>query len=84
MNGSEPRYSREYVEIMTSIENVRTRLEALDGVLRTIEKRLDLFETQCNDNRMAIANIRGAAVILGGLAGSAVAAVMRLLFDRLA
>jgi chromosome segregation ATPase len=83
MNGSEPRYNREYVELQTSLERIRTRLDHIDTLLREIHERNLEVQRQVEQNRADISGIKASAALLGGLAGSLLAVLSRLFFlDR--
>lgn len=77
MEESGPRYSREYVDVMTSLEHIRTRLQSIDATVQSIQGHLDEHEKQCTQNRMDVARIKTSAMIVGGLAGSVVAGLIR-------
>lgn len=81
MNGSEPRYSREYVELRTSLEHIRTRLQSLDSSIRTMESTFTDFEKLFTRNRMEVASIKTIAVVMGGIAGSVVAGLFKWFFQ---
>jgi len=80
MNGSEARYNSEYVEIQTSLEHIRTKLESIENSVGQTQQTLAEFHEQMDKNRSDIAGIKSAAAILGGLAGTFVAVLSRFLF----
>lgn len=82
MNRSEARYSREYVELRTSLEHIRTRLQSVDAKVSHIEQAFSEFESQFTKNRMEVANIKTVAVLMGGIAGSVVAGLFKWFFTQ--
>ncbi len=80
MNGSEAKYTSEYVELKTSLEHIRTKVVDIETVVRDIHGSLSSIREQMSRNRMEIASIKATAAIVGGLAGSLFAIFMRLFF----
>lgn len=81
MNGSEAKYNHEYVEIQTALEHIRTKVEFLEAVLRDFPQIVLDLRSQIEKNRSEVATIKSTALILGGLAGSFIAAFFRFLFN---
>ena len=77
MNGSEPQYSSEYVEIITALENIRTRIESVEFILRESHQEYIKLTEQVNRHRTELAGIKASAAIIGGLAGSIIGIITR-------
>lgn len=77
MNGSEPKYSSEYVEIITALENIRTRIESVESILRESHLESIKLTEQVNRHRTELAGIKASAAIIGGLAGSVIGIITR-------
>jgi chromosome segregation ATPase len=73
MNGSELKYNREYVEIQTALEHIRTKLESIESGVGMIYQELDALSTQSAKNAADITTIKSTAGIIGGIAGSCIA-----------
>ena len=80
MNGSEAKYTSEYVELKTSLEHIRTKIENLEIIIREIHRSFTELSTELNHNRSEIAGIKASAAVVGGLAGSLIAVFSRLFF----
>lgn len=77
MNESETKYSREYVEIITALENIRTRIESVEMILRESHQESLKVTEQVNRHRTELAGIKATAAIIGGLAGSILGVISR-------
>jgi hypothetical protein len=77
MNETEPKYSREYVEIITALENIRTRIESVETILREAHQESIKLSEQVNRHRTELAGIKASAAILGGIAGSVLGVLSR-------
>lgn len=80
MNAPETKYSREYVEIKTSLEHIRTKLENIESFVHDIHKSNTVLTEQVGKNRVEIASVKATAAIVGGLAGTILAIILRFLF----
>ncbi|RJP22766.1 MAG: hypothetical protein C4527_21345 [Candidatus Omnitrophota bacterium] len=80
MNGSDAKYTSEYVELKTSLEHIRTKIVDIEMVVRDIHSSLTDLREQINLNRMEIAGVKATAAIVGGLTGSLIAVFARLFF----
>ncbi len=78
MNGSEPKYSSEYVEIQTSLEHIRTKLGSIEHAVRDIHHAYIDLSQKVERNRIDIAGVKAGAAVAGGLAGTVFALVSRL------
>lgn len=77
MNGSEAKYSSEYVEIQTSLEHVRTKLEVIEQSERDIQlSYLELLK-KVDKNQTDLAGVKATAAIAGGVAGSLIMILIR-------
>ena len=81
MNSSEPKYMSEYVELKTSLEHIRTKIENLEITVREIHRSFAELNAEVNKNRSEIAGIKASAAVVGGLAGSLFALFSRLFFS---
>lgn len=80
MNGTERKFTQEYVELKTSLEQIRTKIENIEILLREYPKVLTELRSQINNNRSDLSSIKGSAIVFGGLAGSLFALATRYLF----
>ncbi len=80
MNAPETKYSSEYVEIKTSLEHIRTKLESIESFVHDIHKTNTELTGQVGKNRVEIASVKATAAIVGGLAGTILAIFLRFLF----
>lgn len=79
MNGSEQKYSREYVEIQTSLEHIRTKIGDMESILRGMNESSVRLNAEVNRHRSDIAGIKATAAVAGGLAGSVIAFLAKFL-----
>ena len=79
MNGSDVKYTSEYVEIQTSLEHIRTKLENIEHTLRDIHHAYISLAQKVERNRIDIAGVKAGAAVVGGLAGTLFALLSRLL-----
>lgn len=77
MNGSEPKYTSEYVEIITALENIRTCIESVEMILRESHQESIRLTEQVNRHRTELAGIKASAAVIGGLAGSIIGIITR-------
>lgn len=77
MNDTEAKYSREYVEIITALENIRTRIESVEMILRESHQESVKLTDQVNRHRTELAGIKATAAIVGGIAGSVLGILSR-------
>lgn len=80
MNGSDVKYTSEYVEIQTSLEHIRTKLDIIDRTLGDIQQSYAGLLVKVEQNQLDLAGVKATAAIFGGLAGSLLTAVLRLFF----
>lgn len=80
MNGSEAKYNREYVEIRTTLEHIRTKLEAVEDTVATLPPALRELRVGIEQNRCEISALKSTSAILGGLAGAFLSVFTRILF----
>lgn len=78
MNGSQPQYNAEYVEIQTALTHIRTRLETIEQSIRHIHQQIGELSASINQNRIDIASVKATAAVFGGLAGTMIGFVTRL------
>ncbi len=81
MNESEAKYTREYVELRTTLEHIRTKLEIMDKTIRDIHITQAEYHKQVEKNRNDLAGVKATATLLGGFAGTLFAIVTRMLFS---
>ncbi len=79
MNASETKYTSEYVEIKTSLEHIRTKLESIESFVHDIYNVNAELSEQIGKNRVEIAGVKATAAIVGGLAGTIIAVLLRFL-----
>jgi len=83
-------FSSEYVELKTELRDlagvfkadlakVLAKLESLEHYIRDIQRETARLENQVQSNREAIGALKGAASLLGAVAGTAVSLVVRFL-----
>ncbi|MBN2326320.1 MAG: hypothetical protein JXR73_04135 [Candidatus Omnitrophica bacterium] len=81
MNGSEAKYSSEYVEIQTSLERIRTKLESIESAARDLQlAQLDLLR-KVEETQTGLAGVKATAAVFGGVAGSLIAVLLRFLLS---
>ncbi len=81
MNGSDARYTTEYVEIQTSLEHIRTRLESIECSVRDIhQSNIDLYN-KVDNSRVDLAGVKATAACVSALVGSLIAVVLRVFFS---
>ncbi len=80
MNEKDRLYSVEYVEIKTSLEHIRTKLESIEHAAQHTHHTLEEFHKQMDKNRSDIAGIKAVSAVIGGLTGSLVAILSRIVF----
>lgn len=78
MNGSELKYTSEYVEIQTSLEHIRTKLEGIEQSVRNVQLTYLELLKKVDNNQIDLAGIKATAAIAGGAAGSLIALLFRL------
>lgn len=81
MNGTDTKYTSEYVELKTSLERIKTKLESMDFNLRQVQQTLSDVHKQMDRNRSDIAGIKAVSAIIGGLTGSIVAVLLRFVLS---
>ncbi len=80
MNGSEAKYTTEYVELKTSLEHIRTKVEDIQTFVHEINDSLAVLREKLNRNQMELASVKATAAIVGGLTGSLIVVFARIFF----
>ncbi len=80
MNGSEAKYTSEYVEIQTSLEHIRTKLDTLEQSMRDIQSFNNELYRKVDQNQIELAGVKATAAMMGGMTGSVIALALRIFF----
>ena len=75
----ESKYTHDYVEIKMMLEHLRTKLETIESSLHDLHKVNSEMNDQIVNNRAEIASVKATAAIVGGITGSILAVIFRLL-----
>ena len=77
MNGSEAKYNSEYVDIKTTLEHIRTKVESIESLQKEMHQEMLKLNDDVNKNRSEIAGVKATAAVIGAAAGSIIALLTR-------